>query len=310
MSHLHSSLRFARLSTFITLGVITSLLSILTQTYPAVASGSTAAHSNVGSSVPVFGNASHSSKSFASATGPVDDNNVAWAGYHTAVGQYTAATMSWRVPTARPVAEGNGSMSSIWPGIGVGSAQDPLIQAGTHADVICPGGPCTTPFYYFWWQVYPFNNEQKVPQVPVEAGDDVRVTVKYSTDKKRAQITLANVSKNTGTFIEFDLPASASAGVATQAQWIVERPQLCFPEGCSWAKLTNFGSIAITAASAFTGRANAGGSGTWKTVRNVAAFRDRSFSCDGKVLLSEPRALSAEDAFSVDWKASGDWEAC
>lgn len=146
----------------------------------------------------------------------------------------TAAYGSWMVQTANP--SSSDSYSSQWVGIGgYFSGDSTLIQTGTESDYISGAAS-----YNAWYEVLPAG-ETVITNVPVQPGDlidaSVVCTSSCSTSTQTWRITLTDAT--TGATKMTTVTYSSSL---LSAEWIEERPAICFGGVCTLTTLANFGT--------------------------------------------------------------------
>lgn len=119
-----------------------------------------------------------------------------WAGYAlTNLSNSTAATFNkvtatWTVAavTCDPADSGGDSVSD-WVGFD-GWGNGTVEQGGTTAE--CLGS--TTPTYYAWWEMYPYNQGQNM--FTVSPGDVIQATVTYNTSTSQFDIVVKDETSN------------------------------------------------------------------------------------------------------------------
>lgn len=147
-----------------------------------------------------------------------------WSGYRTTTtskpidveGNWTVPVVTW----ASGGSTSNGEYSSIWPGIGLGSKSNILIQAGTESDVLCvpKASSCEAYKYplYFWFEIYPGEYQQEITNLVPRVG--------------HAVFTESSWASNKFTFLLCDWTSNqcvtgnqSTSATGTTAEWIVER---------------------------------------------------------------------------------------
>jgi hypothetical protein len=198
-----------------------------------------------------------------------EETSTNWSGY-AAYGQtFTAVQGGWTQPAASCSLKGRQvSLAAFWVGLD-GYLNKTVEQTGTEAD--CEG---SRPVYYAWYELYP--QKLFVIPKPVEPGDVLRAKV--------TQSTLELEDKTAGwTSTEEFLPASLEF---SSAEWIAEAP---------FTRLTNFGSVHFSGASASVG----------KTTGSISAWENDSITLVGgrgrhTTTLAEPGGLEEEgSSFSI-----------
>jgi hypothetical protein len=119
--------------------------------------------------------------------------------------------------------------SSSWVGID-GYGSNDVLQAGTEADVSCPGSVKT---YDAWFEWFP-NAETVIRNFPIAQGDDIQVLV-WSTSATQGETFIVNYSTNEWVNVIFPAPSGTTL-IGNSAEWVVERPEV----NGSLATLTNY----------------------------------------------------------------------
>lgn len=134
-----------------------------------------------------------------------------WSGYAAQTSAPNYAQAEWTVPAVT----GNGNQpaySSIWPGIGGMDSTNELIQDGTEQDATASGQTS-----FFWFELYPMENEMEIANLVPKPGDDVATHVYWANGT--ADFTLCDYTQNTCV-----TGSQASPAPGNSAEWIVERP--------------------------------------------------------------------------------------
>lgn len=160
------------------------------------------------------------------------------------------AQMFWTVPHLGPASGlGQTDYSSIWPGIGSGSAEDAeLIQDGTEQDVSCGSviDGCTigSQTDYFWIEAFPAEAQEEVTNLTPNPGDSVAAAV-YWSSSTGAEFTLCDFTQN-----ECLTGSQSVPPPDIWAEWIVERTGQCYTAGgdVSLPPLAPFGTVNVTGA--------------------------------------------------------------
>lgn len=159
-----------------------------------------------------------------------------WAGYAAETTAPTNAQATWVVPNV----SSNGidpAYSSIWPGIGgipqVAGGAGELIQAGTEQNV----SASEIPTDYFWFEIYPDENQEEITNLIPNPTDSVGALVDYSADGQ-AIFTICDYAQNVCGM------ASQTPGGApgSSAEMVVERTTI----GGQLPDLADFNSVALS----------------------------------------------------------------
>jgi hypothetical protein len=203
--------------------------------------------------------------------GRKEEQSTNWSGY-AAYGQtFTEAQGSWVQPAAECALKGRQvALAAFWVGLD-GYNNKTVEQTGTEAD--CEG---TRPVYYAWYELYP--QRPFLIEKPVEPGDEFRAKVTQGTLELEDQ-TAGWIA--TETFPTAKLEFSS-------AEWIAEAP---------FNRLTNFGSVQFTSASASTSKATEQPISAWEHDSvSLVSGRGRHAS-----VLAEPSALDPSgSAFTIE----------
>jgi hypothetical protein len=148
-----------------------------------------------------------------------------WAGYAVtgSAQSVTEVTGSWTQPS---VTCGSATTyAAFWDGID-GYSSSTVEQGGTLA--YCSGGAA---YYYAWYEFYPHPSHE-FTSLMVSPGDQISVTVAYSTSSKEFTVTVqvgtSSASKS----------SKVSGAERNSAECITERPEV----GSRLAKLADFGT--------------------------------------------------------------------
>ena len=217
-----------------------------------------------------------------------DTPSVNWSGYganQTGV-TYTMVTGSWTVPTVN--CSSADTYSSTWVGIDGDFTTPTVEQDGTESD--CIGG---TPFYDAWWEFYPASSQPLVNSV--SPGDSMTASVSVSA----GTWTLA-LADNTAGWSVAEHPTATQTVDEGSVEWIVERPEVCTtPGNCPISNLANFGTTAITGASATANGVTSSISGIGATALEMVGRQAQNPD-----LLALPGALGGGGtSFGVTWYA-------
>jgi hypothetical protein len=212
-----------------------------------------------------------------------------WAGFQSTLKHFTGASMTWVVPTPGPVTAP--AAVAIWPGIGQGTSNDELIQAGTSQDA--DGNS------FAWTELFPLEAQQVVNNFPVSPRDNMAVNVAWDSATHTAAFLLEDYSTHKGRMVT----QSFSGSSGSSAEWIVERPVVC-ASTCIIQPLLKFGSVSIT-----NGAADQTVNGTTK-VSYIGGFSDHfqipMTNCIGNETLARPPSdVAAQGDFSDTWVQAG-----
>jgi hypothetical protein len=238
-----------------------------------------------------------------------------WAGYYVTGSTYNYASATWTVPSVKIT---NSGYSSAWVGIGGVNGNQYLIQTGTEQD--CIGGattggqskfhglmmedsavvnvqlpssskkPSCNPIYYAWWEIYPVNAEQVIPNFSVYAGDTITASVQQTSTPGVWLITISDTHK--GKTQTFTTTQTFSPDQST-AEAIIERPALCFVS-CQLTNLANFGTITFSNAAV----------GSSTSYFNLLPNTIVSMTNNAGKILANTGSLSNPGTFSVNWVKS------
>jgi hypothetical protein len=210
-------------------------------------------------------------------TGRGDSLSTNWSGYAAYDATFSHVEGDWTVPTAdcSRVRGQQATIAAAFVGID-GFLSNTVEQSGTDTD--CIG---KTPFYIAWYEFYPdraFFLDQG--DYPVDPGDQMHAEV--SVSGTTASLTLQNDSSTHSDWTFGPVQQSSPSFEFSSAEWILEAPS---------NKLTDFGSITFSNASATAG-STTGGIGAFTHDRITMVSRN------GRTARATPSALSGT-GFSV-----------
>lgn len=200
-----------------------------------------------------------------------------WAGWivtsagHTARldRHFTTVSASWIQPTGT-CTPGVRTYAAFWVGLG-GYAIDSraLEQIGSEVDCARDG----TPSYYAWYEFVP-RPFVMIHSIKVSPGDEIHAIVHVSANN--VEVWLRDVTRGGPAFIKRRVMSSPAPDTSA-ADWIAEAPSNCDPNNrCNPLRLTNFGTVTFTGASATS--VGSGG-------RHRGAIDDPVFRAYGEILL-------------------------
>jgi hypothetical protein len=163
---------------------------------------------------------------------PANYTSSNWSGleaHSKTTHQYSAVTAIWDVPLILVASsDGNTDYSAFWVGLDGDGTKD-LIQAGTEQDAVEFFGILFTN-YYAWSELLP-NQPTENFVSSVNAGDEMNIEVWIGTGSGAP-----NPNGNLGSFRitdvsqsqewRFDTPLDGTKYNGTEAEWIMERPQV------------------------------------------------------------------------------------
>jgi hypothetical protein len=239
-----------------------------------------------------------------------------WSGYWTDKPDgYVGATMEWPVHAVSNTTNVD-AYSSTWPGIGTGTSQrDALIQAGVQQELPCSVAQgqrsCKAQTNTPWFEIYPQEAEQDIANLPIKTSDLVGVIVEYDPLAAEAYFEIDDLTSNTGVYMYQDVAGDSNGvvGSGSQAEWIVERPGICFII-CNTSELVNFGTQPIIYAEAAAGDWSAP---DYTTVSQDAPEAVAMHACPGgssDPLLASPGSITSNEDFNVTWHAYGSIDDC
>lgn len=169
-----------------------------------------------------------------------------WSGYVARTTAATGVQADLFVPTLSSAGQplGTTAYSVHWVGLG-GYGENSVIQngVGAYENVDSQGG--TTPVYFAWWEVYPWNGITALANFNVYPGDYCYFETDYNPSNGSATFTFYDYTQseytiftpnNGGTPINFSQYYHGD-----YAEWISELPQ-SYPSGQPFPYLANFGT--------------------------------------------------------------------
>jgi hypothetical protein len=166
-----------------------------------------------------------------------------WAGYvASGRGVHFRTVFGTWVQPAASCSAGTPATAAVWVGIGgYPSSAHALEQIGTELDCTKTG----TARYSAWYELVPATSVT-IP-LTVHPGD--RLAASVSVTGHRVRLRLHNLTTN-ATFTKTRRAPDVDTG---SAEWIVEAPTLCDPDGgCEISQLTDFGTTTFSIARAAT----------------------------------------------------------
>ena len=217
-----------------------------------------------------------------------------WSGYAVSgsASAYRAVSGSWVQPAAR-CTRGAPSYASFWVGLGgFAAGSQALEQIGTSSDCSAPGKAG----YTVWYELVP---AAAVPvRLRIAPGDSISAVVVVSGHD--VTLRLRNVTRRT----VFTKRLTMSAPDVSSAEWIAEAPSECDASWrCRVLPLSNFGTVAFSAAAAATTAAHAGtiSDATW-TATSIELVPGGGVAEPGGAVPSE---LSPDGSgFTVTWRGA------
>jgi hypothetical protein len=186
-----------------------------------------------------------------------------WSGYVVTAKpgtRYSSVTGTWRQP-AVSCARDSKTFSTIAVGLG-GYGGNPQSDEQVGTDANCD--PSGRPAYYGWFDLAPYPS-YSIPH-KVSPGDVLTATVSIVAAVHPALVRVQLDDRTAGWSFSREIswvsagttvqqPGTQNAGgrdspAASSAEWLVEAPSTCLYEACAQTSLANFGSVAITNASA------------------------------------------------------------
>jgi hypothetical protein len=200
-----------------------------------------------------------------------------WSGYQ----ENTSSTPTyvqayWKVPKVIDSTDGVDATSD-WPGLGSGESKTnaELIQDGSEEAI---EGSQT--LYILWYEIFPNEAEVEITNAAIQPrpGNQVSASAAYSAKTHKATFDVCNLTRKKCVSI-----SQTSNKPNNQAEWIVERPGLCFSNGqAEFPPLADYGTLTFT-------KIRYNKSGTLSDSKT----RDEYLMYDQKdVLLSSPGAIS------------------
>jgi len=200
-----------------------------------------------------------------------------WAGWVvTAAGRnapldrhFTTVSASWLQP-AGTCTPGVRTYAAFWVGLGGYAINSKALeQIGSEVDCARDG----TPTYYAWYEFVP-RPFVMIHSFKVSPGDEIHAIVHVTGN--RVEVWLRDVTSGAPAFVRWRTMSAPSPDTSA-ADWIAEAPSNCDPNNrCNPLRLTNFGTVTFTGASA-TSVGNAG--------RHRGAIDDPAFRAYGQILL-------------------------
>lgn len=237
--------------------VPSTVIAALAVTFVLVAGGVSSARADAGARTPKH------------LTGRGSSAN--WSGYAIDGTGATQAIGTWTEP-AVTCAPGENSWASPWVGID-GDTSNPVEQTGSDSD--CVRGRAV---YYAWYELYPKSLVKL--SMAVHPGDSLTGIVTYAGGTSFALKLTDNTTKASFTTTQSDKQATR-----TSVEWIMEGP--------ASGILSDFGSVAFSAASATIGGQSAG-------LGSFAAAHPITMVSSAGTVRAQPSPLSS-NAFSVTW---------
>lgn len=174
------------------------------------------------------------------ANGPTGTASKNWSGYVVQDPNNPFKTANTYIYSAFvvPIAQqafgtcsSNWDYSSMWVGIDGWGSND-VLQAGVEADAQCSSNT-TNPYYAAWYEWYP-DNEVRLSNFPIAAGDVIYVYV-WNTSTTSGNYYIANDTANVASSLSFSAP-NGTVLQGNSVEWIVERPSI----NSNLATLTNY----------------------------------------------------------------------
>lgn len=221
---------------------------------------------------------------------PIGQTTYNWAGYEVN-GPYHSVTDvkgTWVVPNVSCSSQATSSTS--W--VGIDDANPTLVQTGTGAN--CVGGRVITNA----WYVFLCCNEIGIKHT-VKPNDLMMGEVKYSSGK--FTVSLKDVTQRW----TFSLTKAVSGAQRSSAEWIIERPTVCYGSSCSLTlladfKTTNWRNDKATI-SGFTGYI-----GQFQKIPTDSVYVINMVSSPpSSALLAFTSSLRSYGDFSITWTSSG-----
>jgi len=202
-----------------------------------------------------------------------------WSGYADtgSSGSVTYVAGSWSVPTLSCPSSGT-QYVAIWVGID-GYSSNTVEQTGVLGE--CNNGVAS---YSAWYEFYP-NPSVTITGFTVNPGDTIVASVSFANGVFTVKIQDGTQS--------FSTTGTVSNAARSSAEWIVERPALCFGHHCSLTTLAPFGSVTFSSATATLNGVTASISGFTDVAITMVA------SSSGPVL-AEPSSLSSSGSSFTD----------
>jgi hypothetical protein len=173
-----------------------------------------------------------------------------WAGWvATAVARsasvahhFTNVAGSWVQPSATCTPHKR-TFAAFWVGLGGYSRRPPhvLEQVGSEADCSARGRI----FYYAWYEFVP-RPPITIARLRITPGDSIRASVHVSS----GNVTVALTDTTTGARFRRRVVMHSPPPDTSAADWIAEAPSNCEGDNCRPLRLTNFGQVGFSSASA------------------------------------------------------------
>jgi hypothetical protein len=202
-----------------------------------------------------------------------------WSGYAD-TGSSSSVTYvggSWTVPTLSCPSSGT-QYAAIWVGID-GYNSNTVEQTGVLGE--CNNGAAS---YSAWYEFYP-SPSVTITGFTVRPGDTILANVSFANG-------VFTVKIQDGTQY-FSTTGTVSNATRSSAEWIIERPALCFAHHCSLTTLAPFGSVTFSSATATLN----GVTGSISIFTDVAITMVASSSGP---ILAEPSSLSSGGSSFTD----------
>ena len=284
---------------------------------PASPAATTATSSKVPASIQpstplkAVGHGPGAAAAAAAATSVTSLQSTNWAGYASSLGTTTFRFVSahFTVPTVdcTGVTAPNGAWSGHWVGLdGFRSTSTTVEQIGVLAGC---DGTSTTPVYAPFWEMFP--NAANEPNIPVDAGDAISLSVYYNKATRKFTLTFSDATNHQHFTRTRACPAGATCR-RNSAETISEAPAEVIGSTLSILPLANFqaanfANVAITN----TSGTHRGGlrSSFWNTFKITQASDGTNVTVAGDpiaagTLLDIPTALSLKRNFSDQWQAA------
>jgi hypothetical protein len=220
--------------------------------------------------------------------GTTDVTSSNWSGYadNESSNIYKSVSAEWAEPTGS--CGPSQSLSAFWVGLD-GYSSGTVEQDGTLIE--CYGG---TPYYFDWWEMYPYNSVQLV--ATVGGADVITAAVKFRSGAYLLSVTDAtHPAASFSTSQSAAVDCSASACDNANAEWISEAP--CCVAGGSVYPLTDYGKWKVSNATVKSG-----------TVGTISSFPNDNITMtnasNSPLSVAGPLATGGS-SFKTKWIASG-----
>jgi hypothetical protein len=199
-----------------------------------------------------------------------------WAGWIVTAGKsarldrhFVTASATWRQP-AGTCTPGVRTYAAFWVGLGGYAINSKALeQIGSEVDCLRDG----TPSYYAWYEFVP-RPFVVIHSITVRPGDEIHAIVHVSGDQ--VTVWLRDITRGGPPFVKRHAMLTPLPDTSA-ADWIAEAPSNCDPNNrCNPLRLTNFGTVSFTDASATS--VGSGG-------RHRGAIDDPVFRAYGEILL-------------------------